>query len=415
LLVSRGVEGWNVPALFACALARKLSGGGNNFVLQAASRCLRQVPGNTLPARIYLSMDNRAILDSQLQETYGETINDLNGAAAKSRPWTITLRKLNIPPLVVRKQVRSVVPVEGSGAKLALQRPAGKDTGLKMSTYTMAEKASSYRVLQQVGETVTIESAPDTLDLFAAAVELAANYHLAPMIIQRELNHLYGADGELPRAALTGLAEQIEKQTSRYEIRAETVEVALALVKPQGFKKEVAPDGVETYTADIQFPVDRQNLLTSYRTWQAQAGRFGFHYDPYNFDSNPEQNFFEQMLSALGQSADQVDDIYFTGALTDPQKTDFYVEYKGLEGAWHRYSPDFLIRLRNGKCLIVEIKSERERLHPLDGETGAKAIATRTWADLNPDRLKYKMIFTSSDELGYDQLKVVRKFLENLG
>ena len=43
LLGSRGVEGWNVPALFACALARKLSGGGNNFVLQAASRCLRKV------------------------------------------------------------------------------------------------------------------------------------------------------------------------------------------------------------------------------------------------------------------------------------------------------------------------------------------------------------------------------------
>ena len=45
LLVSRGVEGWNVPPLFACALARRLQSGGNNFVLQAASRCLRLVPG----------------------------------------------------------------------------------------------------------------------------------------------------------------------------------------------------------------------------------------------------------------------------------------------------------------------------------------------------------------------------------
>ena len=360
-------------------------------------------------------MDNRAILDSQLQETYGETINDLNGTAARSRPWTITLRKLNIPPLVVRKQVRSVVPVEGSSTELVLERASVNDSGLKMSAFSLSEQASSYRVLQQVGETVTIDSVPDTLDLYAAAVELAANYHLAPLAVQRELHRLYGVQGELPRAALTGLAEQIETQTRKYEVREETIEVALALVKPQGFKKEVAAGGVEIYTAEIQFPVDRQNLLTSYKTWQTQAGRFGFHYDPYNFDSHPEQNFFEQILAALGQSADQVDDIYFTGALTDPQKTDFYVEYKGLEGAWHRYSPDFLIRLRNGKCLIVEIKSERERLHPLDGETGAKAIATRTWADLNPDRLKYKMIFTSSDELGYDQLKVVRKFLENLG
>ena len=68
-----------MPALFACALARKLK-SSNNFVLQAASRCLRQVPGNTVKARIYLSADNRGILDRQLQETYGETIAELNAS-----------------------------------------------------------------------------------------------------------------------------------------------------------------------------------------------------------------------------------------------------------------------------------------------------------------------------------------------
>jgi hypothetical protein len=107
LLVDRGVEGWNVPALFACALARKLK-SSNNFILQAASRCLRQVPGNHKPARIYLSMDNRSVLDTQLQETYGETINDLNQAQTRSMRWTITLRKVNTPPLVVRKLVRTL-------------------------------------------------------------------------------------------------------------------------------------------------------------------------------------------------------------------------------------------------------------------------------------------------------------------
>ena len=42
LLVNRGTEGWNCPSLFACALARRLK-TSNNFVLQAATRCLRQV------------------------------------------------------------------------------------------------------------------------------------------------------------------------------------------------------------------------------------------------------------------------------------------------------------------------------------------------------------------------------------
>lgn len=412
LLVSRGVEGWNVPGLFACALARKLSSGGNNFVLQAASRCLRQVPGNTHPARIYLSMDNRSILDTQLQESYGETIADLNQAATKSRPWTITLRKVDIPPLVVRKLVRTVVPAEAPMAPLHLEKAAASQTPrLKMTTYTLAGQASTNRVLQQIGNTVEIKSTPGTVDLFTAAVELAANYHLDPMAFYTELTRLYGDDRDLPRAALTGLAEQIEAQSRRYEIREETVEVALALVKPEGFKREIGADGVETFTAEIQFPVDRQTLLTSYREWQTQAGRFGFHYDPYNFDSNPERNFFDQMLGALGMHSDQVEDIYFTGALTDPQKTDFYVEYKGVDGGWHRYSPDFLVRRKDGKCLIVEIKSEHEIDHPIDGREGAKAIATRKWAGLNPDRLKYEMIFTSSDQVGYDQLKSARSFL----
>ena len=62
LLVNKGTEGWNCPSLFACALARRLK-SSNNFVLQAATRCLRQVPGNTAKARVYLSADNFGILD----------------------------------------------------------------------------------------------------------------------------------------------------------------------------------------------------------------------------------------------------------------------------------------------------------------------------------------------------------------
>ncbi|MHB9040445.1 MAG: DEAD/DEAH box helicase family protein, partial [Melioribacteraceae bacterium] len=73
LLVNMGTEGWNVPSLFATALARKLK-SSNNFVLQSATRCLRQVTGNTKNARIYLSKDNYKVLDTQLQETFRESL-----------------------------------------------------------------------------------------------------------------------------------------------------------------------------------------------------------------------------------------------------------------------------------------------------------------------------------------------------
>src|SRR5690606_39948946 len=84
LLVNRGTEGWNCPSLFACALLRNLK-KSNNFVLQAATRCLRQVPGNTRPARIYLSRANQSILDRQLQETYGESLRGLEDTPRDSR------------------------------------------------------------------------------------------------------------------------------------------------------------------------------------------------------------------------------------------------------------------------------------------------------------------------------------------
>ncbi len=98
MLVNKGTEGWNCPSLFACALVRKLT-TSNNFVLQAASRCLRQVPGNEHKARVYLSQDNFGILDKQLQETYGQTIADLNHEATETRRQRIVVRKVGIPPL----------------------------------------------------------------------------------------------------------------------------------------------------------------------------------------------------------------------------------------------------------------------------------------------------------------------------
>lgn len=412
LLVDRGTEGWDVPALFACALARKLK-SSNNFVLQAASRCLRQVPGNSAPARIYLSVDNRSILDRQLQETYGETISDLNHAQNKSRRVEIKVRKVNIPPIAIKRRVRTVVKKETAETPLILLKPTPEtEAALQKTTYTVAEQKSGYGVLQQLGDTVVIASPPRQIDLYSAAQELAATYRLDFWAVYDPLRQIYGSEGEILLTHLEELQQQIEQQTRQYEVREETVEDALALIKTDGFSKSLDESGAEVYTAEISYPVDREKLLTRWEEWKEKAGEIAFHYTPYNFDSQPEQNFFEQLLNELQQPAHRVSDIYFTGALTDPNKTDFYVEYKGTDGKWHRYSPDFVIRLKNGKCLIVEIKKEHDREHPIDGENGAKAVATRQMAGLNPKRLKYQMVFTQKESIPYEQLNSVRQFMK---
>jgi type III restriction enzyme len=412
LLVNKGTEGWNCPSLFACALARRLK-TSNNFVLQAASRCLRQVPGNNRPARIYLSADNRSVLDRQLQETYGESISDLDRAKTNTRSAVIQLRKVKLPPLVVRQLVRTVVRknVAATPLKLTAVYPTA-DAGLKKETLTVAEQQSTKQVLRPVGNAEIIQETVETIDLYTAAVELAATYRLDLWPLYEEVRRIYPGQAEIPVSVLPALAKQIEDQTRNYEVREETVERALALVKPDGFQRRVADDGTEFYTAEISYPIDRHHLLASWKDWQAKADGLGFHYDPYNFDSNPEQNFFEQLLAHLKQRPADVEDIYFTGAITDPNKTDFYVEYRGEDDQWHRYTPDFIIRRKDGKCLIVEIKSERERAHPIDGENGRKAMATRKLVGLNPDRLKYQIIFARADVIGHEQLQPVRQFVE---
>ena len=251
----------------------------------------------------------------------------------------------------------------------------------------------------------------DAFDLYTTAQDFARTYRLEAFELLGKLHKIY-PDGQLPVSHYSQLAKQIEEQTSQYETIEETVEVALALVKKDGFEKGTDEQGDETYTAEISYPIDREHLLTHYKEWQKRAGAFGFHYTPYNFDSKPEQNFFENLLELLKLAPDEVDDVYFTGALTDTKKTDFFIEYRGVDGRMHNYTPDFIIRRRDGKCLIVEVKRERERDDAIDGENGAKALAVRKWEGLNPDKLKYQMIFTASDSISASDTLAAQSFVQ---
>lgn len=424
LLVNRGVEGWDVPSLFACALVRKLK-SSNNFVLQAASRCLRQIPGNRVKARIYLSMENQSTLDKELQETYGESIEILNRTVNKNRRVTIHVRKTDVPPLVVKRKVRRVVRKESSMRQFVLTRPKEvPHPRMTRTVYTILERNSTKQLLHEVEDTIEITSLLESISIYRVAVELSAFYHIDTMELLIELRNAYGELTHIPLNEIGGLVEQIERATCKYEMMEEVRDISLALVKLEGFEFSRNTDGVEMYTAEISYPADKEKLLARWEDWKDKADGYGFHYTPYNFDSNPEKSFFESMLDELKIKATLVEDIYFTGALIDPRKTDFYVEYKGQDGLWHRYSPDFIIKRKDGKCLIVEIKDARfeaATLHDLERDAtgekpltqeGRKAIAIRKWEKLNPELLKYEMIFVSEESIAYNQLKHARRFLE---
>jgi len=429
LLVNMGTEGWNCPSLFATALVRKLA-NSNNFVLQAATRCLRQVPGNRQPARVYLTDSNRKTLESQLAETYGTSLKELGAQHADRVEREIRLHRPHLPPLLIRKRVlRYRRKADAAGAApLTFTLPAvAAPKGVSVETLTPVQLASGTTALQKVdGGDDVLQAPPSDLDLYAAAADLAANYHLPTPELLAALRAVYGEGGEVPAHHLDALGQQVEAQRAQYEEHFEEVDVAIALVKPEGFDK-TERDGQPVYTARVSFAKEREPLyLTSQDTPDAaHALARSFHYEGYNFDSGPEAEFLKWALAQLQSDAHQIDGVWFTGGLTDPAKTDLYAEYLGDDGRWHRYTPDFVLRRADGKHLVVEIKKD---LHSPEinadlarltrGEAaqsleGRKAVALKQWEGLNPDKLGYHVMFADS-ELKLEGYRQVRDFIRGV-
>jgi type III restriction enzyme len=78
-----------------------------------------------------------------------------------------------------------------------------------------------------------------------------------------------------------------------------------------------------------------------------------FHLDAYCFDSKPEHEFFKRVLAL-----DEVEKIYFTGMLVHGQ-SGFQVNYIDPDSHTVRnYHPDFLVRTRAGRSIIVEVEND---------------------------------------------------------
>ena len=106
LLIGKGVEGWNCPSLFACALIKEQT-TSNNYVLQAATRCLRQVPGNLHSAKIFLDHNNANVLDRELQENFGTDLDRISTGERDKEEVTLHIRKYdNLPKLEINYKIK---------------------------------------------------------------------------------------------------------------------------------------------------------------------------------------------------------------------------------------------------------------------------------------------------------------------
>ena len=383
LLIGMGKEGWDCKTLFATALITE-SSSSNNYILQASTRCLRQIKGNTQPATIYLSGKNMMVLNKEMQANYNTdaTILD-NLKVEKYKEQELIVKKPNPPKLEIKVKELKIIEDKEKPFVLKLKKPEIENKKIIVNTANLQNNQ-----VQETGDYEKISN-NEQISLLLTSNIIATKYHLKNLEVLKELQKIY-QENEIPEIHLQELFKQIDKTKENYKTIKEITTRIMAIIKTEeGFQK--SEDG-KYYFHTIRFK-ERNSPIFKHNTNDSQ---YGFHYEPYNFDSKPENDFFEKILNITNSNATDIEDIYFTGGLTTPDKTDFHFQYKGQDGKYHQYYPDFLIRKKNGEVFIVEIKSEKDRG---DFNVIAKETAVQEISNINENKIKYVVLYTSGETI----------------
>ena len=361
LLVGKGTEGWNCRSLVACALYREPK--STIFVLQSSTRCLRAIGDNSTVARIFLSKDNYKVLDKELKNNFDTSVAELSAQDQKAIDHELKVeRRKKVKVRKVLKEMATAETVDTDGIKL--------DFGKFKASEYLSFVGEGGILVNDDGRAGYIEArasrrVQDTQNLtFYEIMEVVNRYTHLPCstiadIIERSgktRSEFVQQANESP-ALIPFLVQEVLEKAYRYEWREETIEEELELTKLYPFKITVQHD---------------RNILVVYKEQEEQDGhksRIGFHINPYNFDSSDEKDLFRYLRDYL--NADEaVADVYFTGGVVDVVHNDFYFEYWNPERqCYARYFPDFLIETTKGRYLIIEVKSNAERM---DYEANAK-------------------------------------------
>lgn len=107
LLVNKGREAWNCRSLFGVVLYRKPK--SKIFVLQATMRCLRSIERTQQTARVYLSEENLAIPDAELEENFRLDIKELESSGSNKIVYEV--RPTNPPRKIKINRIKKLFKV----------------------------------------------------------------------------------------------------------------------------------------------------------------------------------------------------------------------------------------------------------------------------------------------------------------
>lgn len=356
LLVGMGKEGWNCPSLFACCLARNL-GNSNNFVLQASTRCLRQIVGNTKSARIYLSQNNTSILEKQLQETYGEELQGLKNAKNKFIEKKITLIKYDdqLPQLKVKRKIKRYIKKEENIYSIVIHTPDLKKEPGKLIKYDLSKIKKGMLTEKEIIDIT--QQQKSYLSIYEVAQRLCSVYSLDYFKTFHQLQGIF-TQGEVSVSEFQAIKEQIESQIDNYRVEEKEVDELLTIIKKDGFEEEINDEGVKVYTTTILVDREKLDSLLKDSKNYTNLNDLSFHYNPYKFDSKLEVKLFDFVLEQIKEKKENIKYFLFVGGITDKSKTDLIFEYRDKNGVLRNYTPDFLIIKKNGEIIFLETKGK---------------------------------------------------------
>ena len=345
LLVNKGKEGWNCRSLFGVAMHREPK--SRIFVLQATMRCLRSITEVQQTGHVFLSAECAAILESELQENFRVSIADLSDDSDGKVNYQI---KVVPPPVTIHlKRIRKLYNLQEKairpGASLDLDHA---DTeryrveGIEINLSDLSAKRGTEKDYTELRE----KRAWSELTLVA---EVARYLNRSPLQVRGILE-----------STAEGLPRILEAVNEHNQLLHDWVIPRLFKLLYDIQEYERLDDDqvmlVKEPPADPGYYSVRANPLLTLSAEEPDMQLFrekSFHLDHYCFDSEPERKFFLHLLHD-----GRVDHIWFTGMLTHGQ-SDFRIEYiDPVSHTLRSYYPDFVLLLKDGSYVIVEVKGE---------------------------------------------------------
>jgi len=377
LLVNKGREGWNCRSLFSVALFRQPR--SKIFILQATMRCLRAIGDAQQTGHVYLSADNKAILDAELQQNFRISISDMEKAGQDKE--IVEVRVVRVPTIElqrIRKQYQITEKQLVKGISLKLEdcdRDRYRIMHIQQDGLPLASNKNKIKAKDITEVREKRQFSPLTL-----IAEISRYLNKSPLTIeeilestQEGIDAIVNAVNEFNEVLYDWVIPKLFAEL--YDIttteQTEPYEVELVKIPKEGYYKVSAVE---------------DNIVRSSSSFAQAYVDKSFHLDTYCFDSKPEQKLFWDLLKD-----GRVKKLYFTGMLTHGQ-SDFFIQYIDPDSHTVRsYYPDFLFQKNDDTYVIVEVKGDNK----IDDPT-VQAKKNFAEAIAGASKMTYKMIASST-------------------